>query len=53
MARSVASLEDVTWMANVASGGLHIGGGIDESNAIDWLDHGAEKVSTRETLSDP
>jgi hypothetical protein len=28
----------------VVLGGLHIGGGIDEKNAIHWLELGAEKV---------
>jgi hypothetical protein len=29
----------------VVLGSLHIGGGIDENNALYWLEHGAEKVS--------
>jgi len=35
----------------VVLGGLHIGGGIDENNAIHWLELGAEKVCLSEAAS--
>jgi imidazole glycerol phosphate synthase subunit HisF len=35
----------------VVLGGLHIGGGIDENNAIHWLELGAEKVCLAEAAS--
>ena len=35
----------------VVLGNLHIGGGIDENNAIHWLELGAEKVCLSEAPS--
>jgi phosphoribosylformimino-5-aminoimidazole carboxamide ribotide isomerase len=31
---------------NAWRGGLQVGGGINETNAREWIEHGAEKVST-------
>jgi phosphoribosylformimino-5-aminoimidazole carboxamide ribotide isomerase len=43
----ICSLERNRRVAEIAPGGLQIGGGIDDKNAQYWLECGAEKVAFR------